>query len=301
MAKQGAATSVADPLVVLTNFAELLADSDGLPAALDALAAGLGLRTVLLKDRSGELLAVGGEALLSVPPMRTTPVLGLSLDLPVPGAAGWQAGTLTVVGARPSTTQALRSAAAVLGLALARAGRRPGADDFDDLEAEREELADSLHDGPVQTLVVARYAADAAVRGGDVAEAREAVQQALVEVRHALWRLRPRGGHGLAAALEQLSLHLGGASLEIRAEGDISGAPAVLAFRLVQAVAGPTPIRVTVQAACVEVEGGTLPSPERWVRRAHTLGAHLAVVPGRLQLDLPTGTTRRTTDARTAP
>ena len=75
-------------------------------------------------------------------------------------------------------------------------------------EAEAAATADALHDGALQALVVARYAADAAVRGGDPAAARDAVQQALVALRRAVWQLRPRGDQGLVTALEQLAVQI---------------------------------------------------------------------------------------------
>ena len=68
-------------------------------------------------------------------------------------------------------------------------------------EAEADAAADALHDGALQALVVARYAADAAVRGADPAAARDAVQHALVALRRAVWLLRPRGDRGLLEAL----------------------------------------------------------------------------------------------------
>jgi signal transduction histidine kinase len=58
-------------------------------------------------------------------------------------------------------------------------------------EAQADAAADTLHDGALQALVVARYAADAAVRGGDASAARDAVQDALVALRRAVWLLRP--------------------------------------------------------------------------------------------------------------
>ncbi len=77
-------------------------------------------------------------------------------------------------------------------------------------EADADAAADGLHDGALQALVVARYAADAAVRGGDPAAARDAVQEALVALRRAVWLLRPRGAQGLLEALRQLAAHVAG-------------------------------------------------------------------------------------------
>lgn len=315
MRYQGSSTPVVtDPCVVLGRFAGLLADGSALPAALDALVAGLGLRTAVLRSVAGELLAVGGEALHAVPALRSLPPAHPSVELPVSGRAGTQLATLTVKGARPSQLPILRTAAAVVGLALALAPTPSATDLFEAAEADRDELADSLHDGPVQSLVVARYAADAAVRGGDATIARDAVQQALVEVRRTLWSLRPRGSTGLVAALEQLVVQLaeaGAAPLGLLGGTDVTGPHAVLAFRLVQAVTGPSPVRVALRVdgptVVIDIDGGApLPSPERWVRRARSLGGDLAASAGRLRLALPATCSSQDpapsgNDARTSP
>jgi signal transduction histidine kinase len=292
---------VVDPCVVLGRFAGLLADGSPLPTALDALAVGLGVRTLIVRSAAGDLVAVGGEAVHAVPRTRTPASTDPVLELPAAGPSG---ATLTVLGGRPTQLPALRAAAAVLGLALVPVAAT--ADLLEADEADRDELADALHDGPVQSLVVARYASDAAVRGGDAVVARDAVQVALVEVRRALWNLRPRGATGLLAALEQLSGQLvaaGGAPLHTHGGVDLTGPEGVLAYRLVQAVGGAAPVRVAVRpddaTVVVDVDGGVpLPSPERWVRRAQALGGDLAASAGRLRLVLPAP---RTTDARTAP
>ena len=124
-------------------------------------------------------------------------------------------------------------------------------------EADADALADGLHDGALQALVVARYAADAAVRGGDAALARDAVQSALVALRHAVWRMRPRGARGLQEALDQLTAHLvatDGAPLHVEVDGDaaedlahLEPAAATAAYRLVQSVAGEAPLTVRVR------------------------------------------------------
>lgn len=287
---------VADPCVALGRFAELLSEGASLPSVLDALTAGLGVRTAVLRSAAGELLAVGGEALHAVPLMRAVPAEDVSVEVPVRGGAA----ALTVLGARPSHLPALRAAAAVLSLVLTP--HPTGSELLDAAEDEHDEMADALHDGPVQTLVVARYAADAAVRGGDPVEARDAVQAALVQMRRTLWELRPRGGSGLLAALDQLAAHLD-AAVTTRATTDLTGAPAVLAYRLVQAVAGATPVRVHVHtedgAVVVDIDGGVpLSAPERWVHRARALGGSLSSSAGRLRLAFAPS---RTTDARTAP
>jgi signal transduction histidine kinase len=299
---------LSDPAVVLGNLALAVADGTPLAHALTDFVAALGLRTAVVRSAAGELLGVGGEVLHAVPQMRALLSADPTLELPLSGPGG----SLTVVGARPSQLPVLRAAAAVLGLAATpTAGVEAvllGA------AQDRDELADALHDGPVQTLVVARYAADAAVRGGDPVVARDAVQQALVEVRRTLWHLRPRGETGLLEALQSLSTQLvdaGGPPLEI--VGDLSaaaalrGAAGTAAFRLVQAVARPdgSPVHVVVRRVedqlVLELEGAAaLLSPERWVQRMRALAGDLFAPTGRLRLVLPLGpSTPSTTDART--
>ena len=112
-------------------------------------------------------------------------------------------------------------------------------------DADLESLGDRLHDGALQELAGARYACDAVARGADPAAARDAVQHALVSLRRELWLLRPRGEHGLAAALSDLSEQLeaaGRPGLRLQADpvGPLPPSCAVMAYRLVQAVAGQT-------------------------------------------------------------
>lgn len=161
-------------------------------------------------------------------------------------------------------------------------------------ERDLDALADALHDGPVQSLVVARYAADAAVRGGDVTAARDAVQQALVELRHTLWRLRPRGAAGLAGALTQLAAHL---DITIELQGDpggLSAACATTAYRLVQAMAtaDAPAVRVVVRRdaghVVLDVSGGQPPADlAPWRARARALGGDLRLRQGTVRLSLP--------------
>ena len=112
-------------------------------------------------------------------------------------------------------------------------------------DADLDTLGDRLHDGALQELTGARYACDAVARGADPAVARDAVQHALVSLRRELWLLRPRGEHGLAAALSDLSEQLeaaGRPGLRLQADpvGALPPASAVMAYRLVQAVIGQT-------------------------------------------------------------
>ena len=245
------------------------------------------LESVALRDPRGALMA-GRE------PTPGRPVL----ELPVHGRAA-PVGVLAVAGATPDQLPVLRSAAAVLGLALS------GSED-QAVEEERSVVADALHDGPVQSLVVARYAADAASRGGDAAVARDAVQAALVELRRFIWQLRPRGTGGFAEAIDQLSGQLveaGGPSLglvgDARAVAGLRGASAVTAYRLVQAIAQPgtSSVRVTVrldgERLVLDVDGGgPLPMTDRWTRRVLAHGGQLTTSTGRVRLVLPHPETR---------
>lgn len=275
-----------DPVLALGEFAALLADRSALPAALAALRASTGADGVVLRDDAGAVLA--GDPDLP----------GRVVELPVLGRSGARLGTLSVSGSHAADLPLLRGAAAVLGLALVPAA--------DYLESEHDALADALHDGPVQSLVVARYASDAAVRGGDAAAARDAVQHALVDVRRFLWHLRPRGSNGLVGALEQLSHQLveaGGEPIGLLGEVEVAallrGAPAVLTYRLVQALAGPQnpPVRVLLRTEgntlLVDIDtSGELPAPDRWERRTRALGGELTTTAGRIRLALPHPETR---------
>ncbi|HUR51883.1 MAG TPA: hypothetical protein VMZ11_07155 [Mycobacteriales bacterium] len=282
MAASRDAAVAAEPCLVLGEVARLLTGGASPGPALAALASGLHLTAAALRDPSGALVA------------GTTADTGPTLELPVHGSAGSAVGVLVVTGAVPSQLPALRTAAAVLGLALG-----PGV--VEDLEADREALADALHDGPVQTLVVARYAADAAARGGDPGIARDALQAAVVELRRFLWHVRPRGSAGFVDAVDQLAAQLteaGGPSLglvgDVEAAAALRGAAGVTAYRLVQAVARPDgpAVRVSLRRdgayLVLDVAGGVpLPSPEGWARRVSALGGELQPSEGRTRLLLP--------------
>lgn len=282
MVEVGEAAAGEDPCLVLGDVAVLLADGGAPGPALEALQTGLALGALGLRDAAGRLLA--GSASDSGP----------TVDIPVQGRGGAHLGMLVASGAVPSHLPVLRSAAAILGLALTPPP-------VIELEEDRDEVADALHDGPVQSLVVARYASDAAVRGGDPAAARDAVQAALVDARRFLWQLRPRGGSGFVGALDQLSAHLvecGGSTVgllgDVDAASALHGPSGITAYRLVQAVARPDGPRVRVRLRTdgdrlvVDVEGGVpLTSPERWLRRAQALGGDLQTTPSCIRLVLP--------------
>lgn len=282
----------------------------GLPGALDLLVSGLGLRSAVLRSAaSADLLGVAGEVVHAVPVRRGRGRAEAVLELPVHGAGGRELARLTVVGGRPSHLPALRASAAVLGLALeVRApaqDRTPASPAVEELlrggEHGYDDAADQLHDGPVQALVAARYACDAAVRGGDPALARDAVQEALVDLRRTLWHLRPRGEDGLPAALADLSGRLteaGGPALHLVLDADAADALTapgrVLAYRVVQAVArgAAGPVRVGLRSGgrdvLLDVDGGCpLDDPDRWRRRLRALGGDLSSSAGRLRLHLP--------------
>ncbi|MDX6214630.1 MAG: hypothetical protein QOG99_214, partial [Frankiales bacterium] len=249
---------VTEPVAVLATVAALLADGHDLPEALEALLSGLALRGVALRSAAGDLLATAGDVLRD----STAPVL----EVAVPLRDGLP-GTLTVLGARPSHLLVLRTCASIFGLALAPVA---SAALLDAADAERDAIADGLHDGPVQALVVARLAADAAVRGGDVPAARDATQAALVELRRALWQIRPRGSDGVLEALQQLSVQrvdagIPALGLVVEPEAVLTGRAGSLAYQVVQAAAGSA-CRVAVRSdgpsVVVDVDGGTLSTPE---------------------------------------
>lgn len=276
-----------DACLVLGEVAALLADPSQIRTALEVLVSRLGLGSAALRDESGEVCSVGLAD-------------GPTVEMPVFGRSRAQIGSLTVTRAMPDQLPVLRTTAAVLGLALAQ----PHVTDV--LEDDREALADALHDGPVQSLVVARYVADAAVRGGDPVAARDAVQAALIDVRRFLWALRPRGAGGLVEAFDQLSAHVregGGPAVglvgDVDAARSLRGAAGVTVFRIVQSVAKPDApaVKVTLRSEAshlvVDVEGGsTLPNPDRWARRVQSLGGELTSEAGRLRLVLPDPETR---------
>lgn len=307
-----------DPCVVVGEIASLLAAGQPVGDALHALVNGLGLRSAVLRSCSGELLGVGGECVQAVPLVRALSPEEAWLEFAV-RSHGAHVGVLTVQGARPSQVSAIRTVSAVLGLALrATAGAEPAAVDLvHDLEAEQVQLADALHDGPLQALMVARYAADAVQRGADPSVVRDAVQQAVVELRRQLWQLRPRGQEGLLSALTQLSERLteaGRPPLSVESDGvDLAGPQAVAAFRVVQeaAAGAEAPVRVRLRqltsGVVVELESDQpLTALPRWSRRTSAVGGHLTCAGGRISVTLPVPapvTTPFTTPghARTSP
>lgn len=294
---QGSFTPVAtDGCAVLGQFAAVLSQGRPLPEALRLLCSGLQLCSAVVRSASGEVHGVGGDALQAVPAVAALDQHNVWLEFPVAGHGA----TLTVRGGRPSQLPALRAAAAILGLALATG--REAVPVADDSEGALSEVADALHDGPLQSLMVARYAADAAVRGGNPGAVRDAVQHAVVELRELVWALRPRGESGLVQALD----HLSGADPQVEltlADVDVTGPAAVLAYRLVQSVlarAGDRPVRVCLDQVALEIAGVPLSSPGRWARRASALGCRLITTSEVTRLELaPPAIATFTTDVRT--
>lgn len=296
------------------RLAELLADhgETGLTEALDLVVTELGLRSAVLRDSSvdppavGRLQAVAADGGPAVRVVAVDRPGAATVELPI-RAAGRPAAVLSVLGARPSQLPVLRAVAAVLGLALSRPGRVPLAEAAADLvqatDADADAAADRLHDGPVQALVVAHYAAEAAARGGDPVAARDAVQAALVELRRSLWHLRPRGHQdgGLAAALSLLSVRLQEAGdpplgfvLDEPLTAALPGPVVSMAYRLVQSAAAPGagPVRVAVRRegsdAVLDLEGGApLTDLALWSARARALGAVLTSSGARTRLAVP--------------
>jgi hypothetical protein len=167
-------------------------------------------------------------------------------------------------------------------------------------DADADALADRLHDDLLQVLVVARYAADAAVRGGDPTVTRDAVQEALVALRRTVWQLRPRTGPGLVSALDALSLQRVAARLpapELHLDGEVAAqldaAGAAAAYRLVQAALAAAGQRtVVVRLTCSEDRAlldldVSVPDPRAWSLRARATGGQIVVGRDRVRLLLP--------------
>lgn len=157
-------------------------------------------------------------------------------------------------------------------------------------ETDRGALADALHDGAVQALVSARWAIDA----GDPALAREAVQAALVELRHTLWQLRPRGGD-LAAALDQLARRpdvVRPLTLDLDRGASVRPAAAALVYRLVQHLAalpgGPLRVTLTERPDGVVLDLSDTPPPaDPWPARVAALGGRVVTLQPDPRTDSP--------------
>lgn len=220
---------------------------------LDLLAVITGASTVTLRRANSSIDTVAGTSPLVPAPDVTR------LHLPL-AYADEDLGVLTI--AAPTALSVGQEQAAALfadllalhlataarseELAAARWERRRLAVRFiEATEREHEELAGQLHDGPMQSLVAARYVTDMAgmaVRDGSFDEARQGVQAGLVQARRALWQLRPHAsdGHDLAGALQSLAEQLAdyiGLRVDVVAEGlppTLPPAVASAAFRVAQ-------------------------------------------------------------------
>ncbi len=269
-------------LAALLRAAQLLVSGQRGPAAVNevlALVRGFaGAASVTLRSaHSGAEVTVAAAA--------PAPAQLTRLSLPL-SCGGEELGTLSVSSAQPLTLVQEQTVAVVADLlalhlmtgflaeqlsqaALER--RRLVVRFIDATEHEREELAGELHDGPLQSLVAARYVTDMAglaVRDGSFDEARKGVQDGLVSARRALWQLRPHAADGvdLAGALQNLGGQFGEfAGLRVTvASGDLPAqmppSVASAAFRLVQEMlrASARERAATAATVATEVDGGVL-------------------------------------------
>ena len=156
-------------------------------------------------------------------------------------------------------------------------------------ELDADALGDALHDGALQALVAARYAADAAVRGGNPVLARDAVQDALVALRRAVWLLRPRGADDLPQALVELASRLD-APLALDVDPDTAAALApaarAVAYRFVQAARPSVVALVREGDVAVLTVDTEVPDPTGWAARGRAVGGVLDGA-SRLRLPLP--------------
>lgn len=175
------------------------------------------------------------------------------------------------------------------------------------MEAERERIADQLHNGLLQSLVVVRHAIAREGSAGDRSRATEsglpsadaALTDCLAETRRLVWHLRPRTlDAGIGAALDDLAHRFvadGGPHLVV----DVSAAPALSAeqaavvYRSVQAVGLVAPPLASLEVAVTSAErsgavglrvAGPLAGVEsdaqvrEWTGRAETYGVVVEVV-----------------------
>jgi signal transduction histidine kinase len=182
--------------------------------------------------------------------------------------------------------------------ATAAPPRVRGVEALAEVEAERAALAQVLHDDVLQTLVMARWAAD---RSGDTG-VRDAVRAAITEATAAVWMLRPRTADGaLGRALHDLADRVSpDRVVVIRADGvpgQLDVAAATLAFRVVQAALAASSgrlvdVRVELRSGVLEVSVCDDGPPyddavdaedselTRWLARAGTIGGTARVANG---------------------
>lgn len=273
---------------------------DVLGAALHHASGWLGLTALALHDHDGRLLAglplrtpvdVAAVQERALPAGRLVAVRPLGWPADVLAGLDALVGLLAVVaplGGQATAHPAAPGVPAAPAVPAPRAHPAAPADLVARLlglgDAERREAAHCLHDGPMQALVAARYAADlAALRvkaaTADRADAaaeeartaaagvRDVVQQGLVEARRTLWRLRPQAADGrdLAGALQVLADWLrDGGQLRVTVEapeppGPLPALAAVTTYRLVQESLDAAVGRGAVQATVsVRTSGGAL-------------------------------------------
>lgn len=283
-----------------------------LTEALRLMVRTLGLRSAVLRGAEpygAGLLAMAGAVVHAAHPLTSVGRVPVSPACAAPlvvavQASGRDLARLTVEGHRPAQLPVLRACAAVIALVLAAGSAEAdavlGLGLLQAEAADRDEAADALHDGPLQSLVVARYAADATARGADPSVAREAVQSALVGLRRTMWQLRPRGADDLAAALRQLDAQLTEGdrpALDLQVDpasaGRLTGLAALTAYGLVQAAAlvdRTQPLTVELLAtrrSTVLTIDGTVPAVARWELRLRALGAATTVEAGGVLVRFP--------------
>ena len=304
---------------VVGEAAALLADGgpDLVPRLLCLLATSLGL------PRSAVTIelppTVGAAHLGQVLPLQRRPGAGVRTELPLT-AGGRLAGILVITGGDPAGTvgpAALRTFGDLLASALTP--RSVPAAQPVELEEDYAEIAGTLHDGPIQTLLAARFAAQLVTRNGDddLGEVSALVSDALRELRRVMWELRPRTGQGLGAALEQLAAHdaagpaprLFDVTVDRAAAARLSPAAAAIAYRLTQTIlrGAASALRVTVRpggtltAVTLQISGADadIPDVDRWQRRAALAGGRLRVERGCVRLDFDVPAHERRQDAPT--
>lgn len=199
-----------------------------------------------------------------------------------------------------------------------------------DEAARLEEIADQLHDGPVQDLVAARFGTEMLVRSAatdgidaeDGKAVHSAVSAGLLALRRLMWDLRPRAvGSGLVPALEALRDRLGDSGdirLDVCLDAGTGSAELVsgltptsieTAYRYVQAVLRSTAVaqreapgairtvrvelRRTSDAVHLRISAVDLPDHAPWRSRAQAVGGSLDLQPHGSVLRLPEMTTHR--------
>jgi Histidine kinase len=325
-------TTYASPLTSVSVIAGIAAQlsrggASALPAALLDLDRYVGGTATVVLSRLGgrrwDSLHIGRAAPIPAPSPAPSPapVSGQrSVELPLRRGArllGW----LRVDGLPPTaSTEVLATVADILALVLTATSIGAVDDLLADADLDCERLADELHDGPAQALVAARYATDLAARTlratpGDaistraqqqVADARAAVQEALVGLRQTIWWQRSRCDSDLLLALLALVERQRAAGLaELRIAvvppgGDLTRGlrPAVVvtAYRLVQALLRPPsgPLTLVLRRGDglldLDLRGGRVLDDAafgRWSRRVDALGGHAMLSHARVRLLLP--------------